>query len=110
MHHQLGTNGVKAMTTLLVPEPDKGEELLQALRALRPEFIRQLGCLECVVARDIDVPDRFVILTAWRDTSTLRAHLASEPFQILLGAARLLGAPAEFRTTMSDSVHVTSPY
>ncbi len=107
---QLATNGVKAMTTLLVPEPDKGEELLQALRALRPEFVRQLGCLECVVARDIDVPDRFLVLTAWRDVASLRAHLASEPFQILLGAARLLGAPAEFRTTTSDSVLVSSPF
>ncbi len=105
-----GMNGVKAMTTLLVPEPDKGEELLQALRALRPEFVRQLGCMECIVARDVDVPDRFVVLTAWRDVASLRAHLSSEPFQILLGAARLLGAPAEFRTTTSDSVLVSSPF
>ncbi len=107
---QLASNGVKAMTTLLVPEPDKREELLQTLRALRPEFVRQLGCLECVVARDIDLPDRFVVVTAWRDTASLRAHLGSEPFQILLGAARLLGAPAEFRTTTADSVHVSSPF
>jgi quinol monooxygenase YgiN len=103
-------NGVKVMTTLLSPEPDKAGELVQTLQILSREIRNQLGCLECVVSQEIDGGQQFVLVTAWKDISALRMHLVSEPFQVLVGAARLLGAPTEFRYATSDSVYVSAQF
>jgi quinol monooxygenase YgiN len=101
-------SAVKVVTSLLTPSPDKREEFLQTLRLLRVEIEREPGCLVCVVCRDIDGGNHFVLISEWRDQSALLAHMGSEHFQVLAGASRLLGASAEFRFITSNSPSLAS--
>ena len=100
---------VKVVTSLLTPAPEKREEFLQTLRSLRVEIEREPDCLVCVVCRDIDGGDHFVLISEWRDQAALNAHMASEHFRVLAGASRLLGASAEFRFVTSDTTALHSP-
>jgi quinol monooxygenase YgiN len=97
---------VKVVTSLLTPAPEKREEFLQTLRSLRVEIEQEPGCLACVVCRDVEGGDHFVLISEWADQDALLAHMDAEHFRILAGASRLLGASAEFRFVTSESTPV----
>jgi len=94
----------QVMTTLLTPSPDKVGELLQTLDSLRPEIAGQPGCQACIVCRDVDGGSHLVLVTAWESREALQAHLASDPYRVLMGAAQLLGSDTEFRFVPSGSI------
>jgi quinol monooxygenase YgiN len=91
------------MTTLLTPAAEKEEEFLQTLRSLRGEIGHQPGCLASLAFRDVEGHGQFALVTSWEDQAALQAHLASQPFRVLVGASQLLGASTEFRFATSDS-------
>jgi quinol monooxygenase YgiN len=90
------------MTTLLTPAPDKQQEFLQTLRSLRSEIGRQPGCLSCTIFIDEDGGGQLALLTSWKDTAALKAHVNSESFRVLVGASQALGASPEFRFSAFD--------
>ena len=95
-------HAAKVVTSLLTPAPEKREEFLQTLRSLRIEIEREPGCLVCLLCIDIDGGDHVVLISEWTDQAALVEHMASEHFQVLAGASRLLGASAEFRFVTSE--------
>jgi quinol monooxygenase YgiN len=98
----LPKTGSSLMTTLLTPSPEKQQEFLQTLRSLRGEIGRQPGCLACTVFQDDEGSGQLALITAWEDQASLLAHVGSEPFRVLVGAAQLLGASPEFRYSTTD--------
>ena len=85
---------VKVVTSLLTPAPEKREEFLQTLRSLRARSSARPGAWLCVVCRDVDGGNHFVLISEWRDQAALMAHMDSDHFRILSGAvapARRLG-------------------
>lgn len=97
------SGGVKVISALLTPIPEKLEEFLQTLQCLHLEIKKEPGCLDCVVGRDVDGGPRFLLFMVWRDLAALEAHMESENFRILLGATSVLSAPADFRFIAANS-------
>jgi quinol monooxygenase YgiN len=95
--------GVKAVTALLTASPGKHAECLQTLEGLRAEIGKSPGCLECIVSQDTTGAARFIVFITWTDRKAMEAHLASEHFRILRGAADILSAPSEFRLVAGDA-------
>jgi quinol monooxygenase YgiN len=91
----------KVMTAILTPRPGHGAELLQMLEGLRTAIGGSKGCLECLVARDVS-GQRYVLLSSWTDARSLDAHLQSEHFGILRGAADVLGTQTDLRFFAGD--------
>ena len=102
------SNGVKVMTALLTPIPEKQAEFLQTLQSLHIEIKKEPGCLECVVGQDVLGGPRFLIFMVWKDLQSLEAHMESEHFRILIGATSVLSAPADFRFISADATQALS--
>lgn len=100
--------GVKVVTALLTPIPEKQEEFLQTLQCLQCEIQKEPGCLECVVGRDVAGGPRFLLFMVWKDLQSLDAHMESENFRILIGATSVLSAPADFRFVSADATQALS--
>jgi quinol monooxygenase YgiN len=92
----------KVMTAILRPRPGNQAELLQMLEGLRQAIGGSRGCVECLVAKDVSGEPRYVLLSAWADTDSLEAFLASEHIGILRGAADVLGTQTDLRFFASD--------
>lgn len=101
-------NGVKVMTALLTPIPEKQGEFLQTLQCLLVEIKQEPGCLKCVVGQDVMGGQHFLLFTVWKDLRSLNTHMESEHFRILVGAASVLSSPADFRFISADSANALS--
>jgi quinol monooxygenase YgiN len=84
------------MTAILTPRPGTQAEFLQMLEGLREAIGGSQGCLLCLLAQDVSEL-RYVLLSAWIDAGSLQAHLQSEHFGILRGAADVLGTQTSVR-------------
>ena len=96
-------NGVKAMTALLTPIPEKQEEFLQTLLCLHAEIKKEPGCLKCVLGQDLLGGRDVLLFTVWKDLRSLHSHMNSEHFRILVGATSVLSSPADFRFVSADA-------
>jgi quinol monooxygenase YgiN len=91
------SRGVKVLTALLAPLPEKREEFLQTIRLLNTEIRKEPGCLECVIGRELEEGSRFLLFMVWADQQALEAHIESEHFRILHGAASVLSSSTDFQ-------------
>lgn len=71
--------------------PDKFQELNQALEAFLPVIRRQNGCHDCRITRDIEDGDVLVLVIHWENREYLEQYIRSENGSALLGAIELLG-------------------
>jgi quinol monooxygenase YgiN len=89
------------MTAILTPRAGTQAEFLQLLEGLREAIGGTQGCLLCLLAQDVSGELRYVLLSAWIDAGSLQAHLRSEHFGILRGAADVLGTQTDVRVFAS---------
>jgi quinol monooxygenase YgiN len=99
----------KVVTAILRPRPGTQAEFLQMLEGLRQAIAATQGCIECLVAQDVSSELRYVLFSAWTDVSALEAHLESEHFGILRGAADVLGTQSDVRFFAGDSEVAGAP-
>jgi quinol monooxygenase YgiN len=78
------------------------------LDGLRQAIGAAQGCVECLVAQDVSGEPRYVLLSTWSDARSLEAHLQSENFRILRGAADVLGTQTDVRF-LASVLEETSP-
>ncbi len=71
--------------------PDKFQELHQALEAFLPMIRGHNGCLDCRITRDIEDGDVLVLVIHWENREYLEQYIRSESGSALLGAIELLG-------------------
>jgi quinol monooxygenase YgiN len=88
---------VKVLSAQLVAHPGKQAEFHQTLKGLRQAILLQEGCLECSIGLDGDEGTKFLVFMVWKSQAHLEAHMDSEAFRVLLGAAHVLTYPAGFR-------------
>ncbi len=85
--------GMIVLTARIVARPAERREFSQALvawlAAARQDAALQFGD----VYEDLEVPATFGLVTAWRTSAALDAHLRSDAFGVLQGALRVLARP-----------------
>jgi quinol monooxygenase YgiN len=90
---------VSAMTlsTRVVGTPPSRRELVLALVGWAEAVRRERGLLEANVSEDIEAEAAFELRSEWDTEEALEAHLASDVFGVLLGAAEVLGLSLRVR-------------
>jgi quinol monooxygenase YgiN len=73
----------------------KIDEFVDSLRSLASGFRKEKGCLDCKVYRDFDEEHVFCIVAEWETHEAMQQHFLTQKFEVLIGAARVLGETFE---------------
>jgi quinol monooxygenase YgiN len=77
-------------TIRLMVSEDNHREFLQTVQSLLRPMREQKGCLGSHLYFEIGEEDTLCLMEEWATPEDLKAHLQSDYFAILLGAAKLL--------------------
>ena len=88
----------------------KIDEFVDSLRSLLAGFRKDNGCLDYSVYQDFDEEHAFCIVADWETHEAMQQHFLTQKFEVLIGAARVLGETfemniAESRKWMFDGHH-----
>ena len=73
----------------------KIDEFVDSMRSLLPEFRKENGCLDCCMYQDFDEKHAFCIVADWETHEAIQKHFLTQKFEVLIGAARVLGETFE---------------
>jgi quinol monooxygenase YgiN len=76
----------------------KIDEFVDSMRSLLPGFRKENGCLDYCVYRDSDEEHVFCIVAEWETHAAIQKHFRTQNFEVLIGAARVLGETFEMIT------------
>jgi quinol monooxygenase YgiN len=85
------------LTIEIKANPDKFQELYQALQTLLPTMRSRDGCRESRLYRDVDDGEIFFLSMHWEDSSKLQNYMQSVSGSALLGAVDLLSKSVRVR-------------
>jgi quinol monooxygenase YgiN len=86
------------LTIKIRSNPEKRQELYQALQELLPTIRNERGCLDCRIFSDVEEGQIFFLSVHWEARANLENYLRACSGIALLGAIELLGESAAFRT------------
>ena len=72
-------------------EAGNGEEFEKAFRSLWFKFLKEEGCENYDVAKDIENENTFFLVGEFDSQEAMSNHFQSKDFEVLLGAATVLG-------------------
>jgi quinol monooxygenase YgiN len=58
-------------------------------------FRKEKGCVDCCVYQDVDEEHAFCIVAEWETREAMQEHFLTQRFQVLIGAAKVLGETFE---------------
>jgi quinol monooxygenase YgiN len=79
----------------IVIQEYKTDEFVDSLRSLVSGFRKEIGCLDYRVYQDLDEEHAFCIVAEWETHEAIQKHFLTQKFQVLIGAARVLGETFE---------------
>ena len=79
----------------IVMKKYKIDEFVDFLRSLLSGFRKEKGCLDCSVYQDFDEEHSFCIVAEWETDEAMQQHFKTQKFEVLIGAARVLGETFE---------------
>ena len=79
----------------IVIQKYKIDEFVDSLGTLVSGFRKEKGCLDYCVYKDIDEEHAFCIVAYWETHETIQKHFKTQKFEVLIGAARVLGETFE---------------
>jgi len=69
----------------------KTEEFVKNMRSLSPKIRKQKGCLDFSVYQGSDKENTYIVVGEWKTGQALEKHFQTHEFELLIGAARVLG-------------------
>ena len=72
-------------------KPDTHDEFVQRVRALTSNIRQHRSCLEYTVYRDVEQEHLYCMVGEWKTRQALEQYFQTREFEVLLGAARVLG-------------------
>jgi quinol monooxygenase YgiN len=69
----------------------KIDEFVDSLRSLLSGFRKEKGCVDCSVYKDSEEKHAFCIVANWETHEAMHEHFRTQRFEVLIGAARVLG-------------------
>jgi quinol monooxygenase YgiN len=79
----------------IVIQKYKIDEFVDSLSSLVCGFRKENGCLEYSVYQDLDEEHAFCIVAEWETDEAMQEHFLTQKFEVLIGAARVLGETYE---------------
>ena len=79
----------------IVMKQYKIDEFVDSMCSRLPEFRKENGCLDCSVYQDFDEDHAFCIVAEWDTDEAMQKHFKTQKFELLIGAARVLGETFE---------------
>ena len=79
----------------IVVKKYKIDEFVDSLSSLLSGFRKEKGCLDYCVYQDFDEEHAFCIVAKWETHEAMQKHFLTQKFEVLIGAARVLGETFE---------------
>ena len=84
----------------IVVKKYKIDEFVDFLRSLLSKFRKEKGCVDYCVYKDLDEERAFCIVAEWETDEAMQKHFLTQKFEVLIGAARVLGE--RFEMSMAE--------
>jgi quinol monooxygenase YgiN len=82
----------------IVIKESKVDEFVESLRSLSSGFRKEKGCLDFSMYRHTEKENTFSVVGEWRTLQIMEKHFKNKKFEVLIGAARVLGDTFEMST------------
>ena len=79
----------------IVIQEYKIDEFVDFLHSLLSGLHKEKGCVDCCVYQDLDEQHAFCIISEWKTHEAMQKHFLTQKFEVLIGAARVLGETFE---------------
>jgi quinol monooxygenase YgiN len=73
----------------------KTDEFVKSMRSFSRKIRKEKGCLGYSVYRDSEKENTYSVAGEWRTRSAMEKHFKTQNFEVLIGAARVLGETFE---------------
>jgi quinol monooxygenase YgiN len=73
----------------------KTDEFFESMRSFSRKIRKEKGCLSYSVYRDSEKENTFSVIGKWRTRQAMEKHFNTQSFELLIGAARVLGETFE---------------
>jgi quinol monooxygenase YgiN len=82
----------------IVVKPYKTDEFVKSMHSFSRRIRKEKSCLGCGVYRDFEKENTFSVIGEWRTRQAMQKHFKSQDFEVLIGAAKVLGETFEMNT------------
>ena len=82
----------------IVIKPYKTAEFENTLRFISRNFLNAKGCLGYSVHRDTEKENIYSVVGEWQTRQAMEKHFKTSDYEVLIGAARVLGENFEMNT------------
>ena len=76
-------------------KPYKMDEFVKNMCSLSPKIRKQKGCLDFSMYRDSEKENTYLVVGDWETRQAMEKHFQTQDFEVLIGAARVLGETFE---------------
>jgi len=75
----------------------KLDEFHKSMHSLLPKINSQKDCLDFSLYRDSEREDMYIVVGEWKKRQAMEKHFKTRDFELLIGAARVLGETFEMK-------------
>ena len=75
----------------------KLDEFEKYMHSILPKINSQKDCLDFSLCHDSEMEDMYIVVGEWKKRQAMEAHFKTRDFEILIGAARVLGKTFEMK-------------
>ena len=79
----------------IVVKPYKTDEFVESMRSFSHRIRNEKGCLAYSVFRDFEKENTYGVVGEWKARKAMEKHFKTQNFEVLIGAARVLGETFE---------------
>ena len=76
-------------------KPYKSDEFVNSMRSFSHRIRKEKGCLGYSVYRDSEKENTYCLVGEWKTRQAMEKHFRTHNFEVLIGAARVLGETFE---------------
>ena len=78
-------------------KPYKPDEFVNSMRSILRSIRKEKGCLDFSVYRDSEKENTYILVGEWKTRQAMEKHFKTQNFEVLIGAARVLGETLEMK-------------
>lgn len=79
----------------IVVKQYKTDEFVKSMRSFARRIRKEKGCLGYSVCRDFEKENTYKVVGEWQTRQAMEKHFKTQNFEVLIGAARVLGETLE---------------